>query len=132
MVWEETWRVHSKLTLSVAFTHSALKILNIWCSADPLVLFICRIFTLFPLCFFQLERGDFLSEEWKERIANTRWYTKFRSSKTFYLFPSNTCHITEEWFSLVINATIMKHIFSQLFECVYVNSIICMTLIKKI
>lgn len=24
----------------------------------------------------QLERGDFLSEEWKERIANTRWCTK--------------------------------------------------------
>lgn len=128
MVWEETWRVHSKLTRSVA-----LKILNIWCSADPRVLFICRIFTLFPLCFFQLERGDFLSEEWKERIANTRWYTKFGSSKTFYLFPSNTCHITEEWFSLVINATIMKLIFSLFcFECVYVNSIICMTLIKKI
>lgn len=97
MVWEETWGVHSKLTLSVAFTHSGLKILNIWCSADPHVLFICRIFTLFPLCFFQLERGDFLSEEWKERIANTRWYTKFGSSKTFYLFPSYTCHITEEW-----------------------------------
>lgn len=27
---------------------------------------------LICFAFFQLERGDFLSEEWKDRIANTR------------------------------------------------------------
>lgn len=34
---------------------------------------VCVIF--FVLSFFKLERGDFLSEEWRERIANTRYRT---------------------------------------------------------
>lgn len=38
---------------------------------------------------FQLERGDFLSEDWRERIANTRYFSIFKiiliHLKSFFL-----------------------------------------------
>lgn len=36
---------------------------------------VCVCGFLCSLSFFKLERGDFLSEEWRERIANTRYST---------------------------------------------------------
>ena len=47
MVWEETWGVHSKLTLYVAVSNT-LKILNIGCPVNP------RVFKIFILCFVSL------------------------------------------------------------------------------
>lgn len=39
-------------------------------------LLICVVFVfLVSFLIFKLERGDFLSEEWRERIANTRYST---------------------------------------------------------
>lgn len=63
------------------YTVSCLIVLEFW---SELQIYMCH-FT------FQLERGDFLSEEWKDRIANTRWYTK-PLTVSFWSGPFQSVH----------------------------------------
>lgn len=90
---------HGEYTVSSGLVNSVVVPLQIcWCCASS---------RLNPCFVFQLERGDFLSEEWKERIANTRWWTNpsQQFTSTFLLsfdcisgcvgvVPSGLCYTT--------------------------------------
>lgn len=49
---------------------------------------VCVCGFLCSLSFFKLERGDFLSEEWRERIANTRYSTAVERCFMNWIFGS--------------------------------------------
>lgn len=83
-----------------------------------------------PRVVLQLERGDFLSEEWKERIANTRWWTVTCTpllslaciEGCVCVTPSELCYTVALWDGrITVSSCWLFFLFSS-FSIIFVNN----------